>query len=597
MTVRARDLLRGAVRLLPKAEPLLETGLHLLLAEPGTRRSIPWYLERAARRWPDHDAVRTHEGALTYRELSERSNRFAHGLLRRGVRPGTTVALLAENRAEYLLCLAAVLKAGAVCAVINTQQRREVLAHSLRVAAPVLALVGDELLGAFDEAAAGGAAPPVVRVPRAGDAATSAKPDPREALSDLERGEPATLPWPAEGLRLGDTAYLVFTSGTTGDPKAARMSHQRWEKAAHVFGGACLGLRPGQAIYAPLPLYHNNALTIAWGSALVHGATLLTRPKFSARHFMEDCVRLAADAFIYIGEIPAYLLETPPSPFDRAHKPLKALGNGLRPEAWHRFRRRFAVDEIYEFYGASEMNISFLNLFNVDESVGVCPASWALVAYDVDTGLPRRDARGRLTKVPRGEPGLLVAEVTHRYPYDGYSDAAASEAKLVRSAFRRGDVWFVSGDLLRDVGYGHLAFVDRLGDTFRWKGENVATLEVERACQKIPGVNGAVVYGVSVPGHAGRAGMAALVTEVAFDPSTALRVLARELPSYAVPLVLRLVPGLDHTSTFKKRKGALRDEGFDPRAVTDPLWLRVAGEYVPLDGSLYARLAAGELKI
>jgi acyl-CoA synthetase (AMP-forming)/AMP-acid ligase II len=591
--IRARDVVRGTLGLWPRAIPLAKAGAALLLASEATPRSIPWYVDRAAERWPDHDAVRTHDGAITFRAFAERTSAAAHGLLRRGVRPGDTVAVMIENRVEFLLALVAVLKCGARAALINTNQRRTVLLHSLEVAKARAFLIGEECLPAFTEIRAElpGAEGALVVVVGAADteAATS--------LADLERGEPTTSPWPARGIRLGDTAYLVFTSGTTGHPKASRLSHLRWEKAARVFGGACLDLKPGEGIYAPLPLYHNNALTIGWGSAVMHGAAFLTRTKFSASHFMEDCVRLAANAFVYIGEVPQYMLAAPPSPYDRAHGPLRALGNGLRPAIWGAFKERFGIEQVFELYAASEMNISFINLLNLEETVGLCPAKWALVQYDPETGEPKRDPKGRLTEVPRGAPGLLVAEVTARYPYEGYSDPEASEGKLIRDAFKKGDVWFVSGDLLRDVGFGHLAFVDRLGDTFRWKGENVSTLEVERALLRVPGVREAVVYGVTVPGHPGRAGMAALVVGPGFDPVACAAALRAELPSYAVPVFLRAVPALHTTSTFKHQKTALRDEGFDPAHVPGDLWVLSAGTYERLDAAAHGRLLAGALRI
>jgi acyl-CoA synthetase (AMP-forming)/AMP-acid ligase II len=366
-------------------------------------------------------------------------------------------------------------------------------------------------------------------------------------------------------------------------------------------GQLTLRLKPGETLYCALPLYHNNALTVSWSAAIAVGATLALDRKFSASRFWDRIRHYDASAFTYIGELCRYLLAQPESPGDREHHVRTCIGNGLRPEIWLKFKTRFGIDRICEFYGASEGNMVFVNSFNVDETAGFCPFPFAVVAYDPDQAAPRRNAQGRLDKVDRGGVGLLLTEVTDSAPFDGYTDARAGEAKLVRDAFTAGDCWFNTGDLVRDQGWRHIQFIDRLGDTFRWKGENVATTEVEAALRTAPGVLDCTVYGVQVPHMDGRAGMAAVCVaeRAALDGPALAAHCAAQLPAYAVPVFVRRVPALETTATFKTRKQALRDEGCDPAKVRDPLYVLAdrARGYEPLTVALWSEIAAGKLKL
>jgi acyl-CoA synthetase (AMP-forming)/AMP-acid ligase II len=326
------------------------------------------------------------------------------------------------------------------------------------------------------------------------------------------------------------------------------------------------------------------------------------RRKFSAGSFWDDVRRYQANAFCYIGELCRYLMNQPPRADDADNPVEKIIGNGLRPDIWRPFKARFGIDKVYEFYAASEGNIAFVNALNLDCTVGLCPAEYAIVEYDVERDQPVRDARGHLIAVPRGGVGLLVGEVSEKYAFDGYTDPAASERKLIRNAFADGDVWFDSGDLLRDQGFRHAQFVDRVGDTFRWKSENVSTHEVAEVLCGFPAIAEAAVYGVTVPGTEGRAGMAALVAPggpAGFDFAALVRHLAAELPDYAWPRFLRFRQALEVTATLKQRKAHLKQEGFDLAQVGgDPLFLLPPGgaTYVPLTAALTDDLAAGRLR-
>ncbi len=308
-------------------------------------------------------------------------------------------------------------------------------------------------------------------------------------------------------------------------------------------------------------------------------------------------IRHEATAFVYIGEICSYLLNQPAKPTDRAHKVRVIAGNGLRPAIWDEFTQRFGIKRVCEFYAASEGNTAFVNAFNIDKTTGMCPTPVAFVDYDHDTGEPLRDEKGRVRKVPSGEPGLLLSKVSSFQPFDGYTDEKATERKLVRNAFSDGDMWFNTGDLMRYQGFGHAAFVDRLGDTFRWKGENVATTEVEAALSMDPTIDQCTVYGVEVEGVGGRAGMAAVVLneDCEFDGKSLAGTLYDRLPSYAVPLFIRVVHELEHTSTFKSRKVDLREEGHGSH-ISDPLYVLCGREqgYVPFYEEYTDEVKAGK---
>ncbi|MGB1581967.1 MAG: long-chain-acyl-CoA synthetase, partial [Nevskiales bacterium] len=399
---------------------------------------------------------------------------------------------------------------------------------------------------------------------------------------------------------LGQPAYYIFTSGTTGLPKASVMSHLRWMRACYAMGQASIHMQPDDVFYCCLPLYHNNALTLAFSSALGVGASIAIARKFSASGFWKDIQHHDATVFCYIGELCRYLLAQPESAAEKNHRVRACMGNGLRPEIWDEFKQRYGIEHINEFYGASEGNLAFTNAFNVDRTAGFCPLPFTIVKYDIDADEPVRDARGQMIKVKKGEDGLLITEVTERMNFEGYTDPAASEKKLFRNVFKDGDCWFNTGDMVKHQGFKHIAFVDRLGDTFRWKGENVATTEVEGAVGAWPQVETGCVYGVQVPGADGRAGMAAITPNCAldeFDMQGFADELSEALPAYAMPLFLRFREAQEITGTFKFRKVELKEQGFDPDACGEPVYALIKGAYVPVDGSLFEAINAGEVKV
>jgi acyl-CoA synthetase (AMP-forming)/AMP-acid ligase II len=560
--------------------------------------SIGAVLEERAATTPAAVALMFEDRRWTYAELNVWVNRYAAVFSGHGVGKGTVVALLMENQAAVIAAVAALAKLGAIAGMLNPNLRGDALRHSVRTMKPSRLLVAGECLEHFEDLRSEWQGPPPYWVRGFGIGLCP------EGWSDLESlaalaGE-ANPPTTA-AVELRQPCYYILTSGTTGMPKASVMTHRRWLQGMAAFGKLALRLNREDTLYCALPLYHNNALTVAWGAALGSGCALALDRKFSATRFWDRVRHYDATVFIYIGELCRYLLAQPPSPRDREHSVRACVGNGLRPDIWESFKTRFAIEHICEFYGASENNLAFVNAFNMDATAGFCPYSFAIVACDPATAQPLRNARGRLRRVGVGETGLLITKVTPKSPFDGYTDAKAGESKLLRDGFRRGDCWFNTGDLVLNQGFRHIQFVDRLGDTFRWKGENVATSEVEAALRAHPLVSDCAVYGVQVPHADGRAGMAAIqiADGARFDGAALARHLMSRLPAYAVPQFVRLVSGLATTATFKLQKHTLRDDGCDPNRVVDPLFMfeGSSSSYEPFGADRWQALDAGQIRL
>jgi fatty-acyl-CoA synthase len=578
-TVGLADIATRLPGMLPDLPVMLRGALTGLLPQRNSKASIGKVFQERAARYGDRVFLRFGDQQLTYREANETANRYAAVLAARGVGHGDVVGIMLRNSPNAVLMMLAVVKCGAIAGMLNYHQRGEVLAHSLGLLDAKVLVAESDLVSAVSESGA------------------PADPMTIEELERLAATAPTSNPASASAVLAKDTAFYIFTSGTTGFPKASVMTHFRWLRALAAFGGVGLRLHSSDTLYCCLPLYHNNALTVAVASVINSGATLALGKSFSASRFWDEVIANDATAFIYIGEICRYLLNQPPKPTDRAHKVRLIAGNGLRPEIWDEFTTRFGIQRVCEFYAASEGNTAFINILNVPKTTGISPLPLAYVEYDPDTGAPLRGENGRVRRVPPGQPGLLLSPVNRLQPYDGYTDPAASEKKLIRNAFRKGDCWFNTGDVMRPQGMGHAAFVDRLGDTFRWKGENVATTQVEAALAADESVEECAVYGVEIPRTGGRAGMAAVKLHegAEFDGKALARTVYDQLPVYALPLFVRVVESMEHTTTFKSRKVDLREQAYGP-GIEDPLYVLAGRDdgYVPFYPEYPDEVAAGK---
>lgn len=561
-------------------------------------RIFPKIIDELAERYGAAPALIGACETLSHADLAARQNRYARWALSRGFGKGDTIALLMRNRPDFLAIWLGLTRAGLRVALLNTHLRARGLAHCIALAAPRLLVVDGELAEALDSAWPHlAAAPELLWQGQRARGETLA-----QAAAGFSPAPLAANEGPALSVR--DDALLIYTSGTTGLPKAARVSHHRIMMWTHWFAGL---IEPGpqDRIYDCLPLYHSVGGVVAPGSVLLGGGSVVIRESFSASRFWRDVTETGCTLFQYIGELCRYLASAPPDPFERRHGLRICMGNGLRPEIWERFRTRFAIPRILEFYAATEGTVSLYNVEGKPGAVGrVAPfmarrSPALIVRHDGETGLPLRDAAGRCIPAAIGETGELLGRLSARaeHSFEGYTSESETERKILRDVLAAGDAWMRSGDLMRRDAQGFHYFVDRIGDTFRWKGENVATTEVEAAIGACPGVIEANVYGVEVPGAEGRAGMAAITVTPDFALDTLHATLAEALPAYARPLVLRIVARLDRTATFKQRKAGLVAEGFDPAAIRDPLYLDRDDAYQPLDQGLYRAVAAGRLKL
>ena len=567
----------------------------LRLVKPHATRSIVDIVEAQARKRPGNIAIQHLDQTMSYAQMDARANRYAHWALSAGIGRGDCVALLMENRPDFICAWLGLFKVGAQVALINTNLQGASLAHSIQISGARHAIVGGELADHFREAPF--EAPPTLWV-EAEDGNLGA------ALATMPETSPGKQH--RAGVTLKDRAFYIYTSGTTGMPKAANFSHMRMLFMMSGFVGA---LRPNEKdrIYDPLPLYHSTGGVCAVGLAFFAGGALILKRKFSVHEFWDDIHKYDATMFEYIGELCRYLLNAPPSPQDRGHKIRAITGNGLRPEIWPEFQARFAIPRIVEFYGSTEGNVSMLNYDGTVGAVGRVPdyLEWLLpsrvIRFDVESEMPVRGPDGLCIECEPDEVGETVGGISARpgRGFEGYSNKADSDKKILRDVFTKGDAWFRTGDLMRRDGHGYFYFVDRVGDTFRWKGENVSTGEVGEALAAVPGILEANVYGVSVPGVDGRAGMASLVVngDLVLD-DLPVRLTAR-LAHYAWPIFLRLAPRIVVTGTFKQRKVDLVRQGFDPASISDPIYVldSVSGRYEPLTRERHGEILSGHIRL
>jgi fatty-acyl-CoA synthase len=565
---------------------------------PDTEVSFVDFVEERVAAAPHRLAILFEGRKVTNAELEAAANRVARWASAQGIGRGDVVGLLMENRPEFVITWLGLAKLGAVTALLNTNLRGQPLAHSLAVADAKHLIVGAELGEALASAREHVTSWPTVWA-SGGSVAGG-----RDLDTELAERSPAPIDREVRrGIKAADKLLYIYTSGTTGMPKAANITHLR----ACMMGGGAAGaqqLGPEDRVYVTLPLYHSAGGVMAAGSALMSGAVLVLARKFSARRFWSDCRENEVTSFQYIGELCRYLLHAPEHADETRHRVRVCIGNGLRPEIWEQFQERFGIPKIIEFYGATEGNVALMNLDGKVGAIGRLPRivrgvmGVALIRYDVAKDEHERGPKGFCIPCKPGEVGEAIGRITAVSRFDGYSSPEATEKKILRNVFKTGDAYFRTGDLMRMDDEDYFYFVDRIGDTFRWKGENVSTNEVAEVLSVCPGVKEANVYGVTVPGQDGRAGMAALVVEPGFDPAALAERAARELPAYARPVFVRLLPELEITGTFKHRKVELVKEGFDPAAISDPLYF-LDGErgYVRLDPTLFGRIARGEQRV
>jgi fatty-acyl-CoA synthase len=586
--------LGGALRALRMTTPIARNPTRL----------FPQVVSELADKYGDAPALLSDRECLSYRELARRCNRYARWALSRDLRKGDAVCLLMPNRPEFLALWIGITRVGGVVALLNTHLTGAALAHCINVVRPKHIIVAAELFEAMESA----------RPHIAGDAEIWLHGDADANFARIDR-EIDGLPGDdlAAGdhrsLTIEDRALYIYTSGTTGLPKAANINHYRIMLATHAFAGV-MDTRASDRIYDCLPLYHTAGGLVATGALLVRGGSVVIREKFSARGFWDDIVRWDCTCFQYIGELCRYLVNAPPHPKERAHRLRLACGNGLRADVWREFKERFQIPKIIEFYAATEGNVSLFNFEGREGTVGRLPWYVAarfptkIVRFDIERQEPFRGQDGFCVECDADEVGEVIGKILKDPSrpgarFEGYASQAETDRKILRDVFEKGDIWFRTGDLMRKDKDAYFYFVDRIGDTFRWKGENVSTTEVEQAMGLFDGIMEANAYGVAIEGRDGRAGMAAIVAKDNLNLTALHEHLARALPEYGRPFFLRIRRDIDVTTTFKQKKLELVAEGFDPGRTADPIYFNDPQRkaFVRVDNALYEDIVAGRVRL
>ncbi|XP_065331791.1 long-chain fatty acid transport protein 4-like [Cloeon dipterum] len=558
---------------------------------------------------PDDVFILFKDQIWTYKQLDELSWKVTNCFHKRGFKQGDVVALVSTNRPEYVAIWVGLSRLGVVTALVNTSLRKKALQHSLNIVRSKAVIVSNDLVDAISEIK--DAIPNACKLFSFNGADQKAQHyesfDFLNPLLNAEQGHPI------ESLRFPnyDNALLyIFTSGTTGLPKAAIMKTSRYLCVA-LSAINLAKLDSKDRLYIPLPLYHSAGTVVGFGSAFTRGLSCVLREKFSASKYWEDCSQNKCTVAQYIGEMCRYLLIAPETPFDKDHKVVKMLGNGLKEGIWKRFLDRFAIQKVVEFYGATEGNCNIVNSEGKIGAVGFLPIilpdfanPLALVRANEQTGELTRDKDNFCIRCKPGEPGMIIGKIMNSdasRQFHGYlNNESASDKKVAYDVFTEGDKYFMSGDILVKDELGYLYFKDRTGDTFRWKGENVSNVEVENALADAVGLRDICVYGVEIPQSDGRAGMATIVdADSSLNLDELAKALSSSLPSYAQPIFLRIAQKIDMTSTFKLKKFNLQNEGFDPAKVgNDTLYFRRARSlhFEELTQELYGEILSGKIR-
>ncbi len=555
---------------------------------------ISWgtILERNARDYPNNRAILFEDTVLTYKEFNESVNRYANYFISLGLKKGDVVEILMTNRTELLILFSAIAKIGAISSMINTELRKKTLTYCINLTPGKFIVIGEECYDAFNDVKSELNLTEDQKFFFMPDRGEMAVPDGFDDLTKLVKDFSVDNPLTTTDVKTMDPIAYIFTSGTTGLPKAAISSHFQMVGAGFGFGVLAAEFTPDDIMYVCLPFFHVTALWTGWSAVMNTGGAVAVGRKFSITHFWDEIRKYNATAFSYVGEICRYLINQPLSPDDSKHTVKTVIGNGLRPEIWFDFKKRFNIPKIVECYGSSEGNVGFYNMLNFDCTCGTTSSPYAIVEYDIENDNPIRDENGRMKRVGIGETGLLITKSQKPYTFKGYTDKKETEAKLFHNIFKEGDVWVNTGDLVRDQGSVHIQFIDRLGDTFRWKGHNVSTTEVEEILNVHDNILMSCVYGIKLPLTDGRAGMAAIVLKSSvedFDLKELAENIRQNLTSYAIPIFLRFKSKLSTTATFKFKKVKLKREGFDIENINDPLYIMLPGQskYTPLTREIY----------
>ena len=571
--------------------------------ELDSNSSLAHSFQETVQNYSEKDFLYFEDEVWTYAQTNEAANILANKLSNEGIEHGDKVVLFMENRPHFVISLLALNKLGAIGALINTSLTGKPLVHCINTSDSKKCIFGDELSNSLENVLS------EINITKSSDLLWVEDNNPSKCpewasniKENLDQSKSQNLE-ETNSVLAGDTAFYIYTSGTTGVPKAALFPNVKIVAGSTNITIAGYRLTSDDCMYNCLPLYHSTGLILGLCACIQAGASTFIKRKFSASSFWSEAKKFNTTAFVYVGELCRYLSFQKPCD-DEVNNPIsKMVGNGLRPDLWDTFRNRFDVERICEIYGASEANGMFMNLLNKDETIGMTNTEIKLFAYDVADDKLKVDEKGNYIEIKDHSPGLALMKIGPNAIYNGYTDAQASEKKIIRDVIEDGDRWFNTGDLLKtmDVGFAlgrqHYQFVDRVGDTFRWKSENVSTNEVAEILNAFDQVNMANVFGVKVPQSEGRAGMVAFNCDLNnFDWNNFSLFVSEKLPNYAQPVFVRIIEELETTGTFKLKKNDLREEAYHLDKVKgDQIFVKKPGEstYSLLDDSYYNIIQEG----
>ena len=560
----------------------------LFVWKDNKKLSLLNFFDNNVKKYPSDIAFIFEGVEITWKEADEQTNKYAGFLKSQNINKGDCFAILMDNSPDFLMLLLASFRVGSLAALINTTVSGEGLKHVIGISDVKLITAGASHLEKLSSALGDS---DLKNIPIFGMEDNEKIPDQVEDIKKLSRQFSTFIPYQPI---MKDVAAYIFTSGTTGLPKAALVDHAKLVKGSFAGHFLCFNFNKNDRLYMTLPLYHSTGLILGWAASLRSGCPNVIKSKFSASDFWNDVKKYNVNKFIYVGELCRYLMNLPPSDGDRDNPITQISGNGLRPDIWESFQKRFNINKIVEIYGATEAVGMTINSFGRSGMIGRKRSDSTIIHCNKDDGSPILNDEGFCTKVSEGETGLYIQKISSSAKFQGYLDAQASNKKILQNVFKTGDQYFNTGDLITLHDNNWLSFADRVGDTYRWKSENVSTMEVAAILNNASGVMDCNVYGVQVDSAEGKAGMAAMNVSDEFSFISFIEHVNKNLNTFQKPYFLRLTKEMQTTGTFKHQKEDLKKQGFNPSLIKDKLYFLQKDNYVEIDQALYNRIHSGD---
>ena len=560
----------------------------LFVWKDNKKLSLLNFFDKNVKKHPNDIAFIFEGDEITWKEADEQTNKYAGFLKSQNIHKGDCFAILMDNSPDFLMLLLASFRVGSIAALINTTVSGEGLKHVIGISDVKLITAGASHLEKLSSALGDS---DLKNIPIFGMEDNEKIPDQVEDIKKLSRQFSTFIPYQPI---MKDVAAYIFTSGTTGLPKAALVDHAKLVKGSFAGHFLCFNFNKNDRLYMTLPLYHSTGLILGWAASLRSGCPNVIKSKFSASDFWNDVKKYNVNKFIYVGELCRYLMNLPPSDGDKDNPITQISGNGLRPDIWESFQKRFNINKIVEIYGATEAVGMTINSFGRSGMIGRKRSDSTIIHCNKDDGSPILNDEGFCTKVSEGETGLYIQKISSSAKFQGYLDAQASNKKILQNVFKTGDQYFNTGDLITLHDNNWLSFADRVGDTYRWKSENVSTMEVAAILNNASGVMDCNVYGVQVDSAEGKAGMAAMNVSDEFSFISFIEHVNKNLNTFQKPYFLRLTKEMQTTGTFKHQKEDLKKQGFNPSLIKDKLYFLQKDNYVEIDQALYNRIHSGD---